>query len=116
MAAVRPAQPEPRITVSRISVIRFPTAILDDLRHQPIHPSGAASSAGRSVASLTTNSPNRVLAHANHGRVKLFASSFLNDSCMNPVPAVVSRSHRRHWRISRSSVEVMARYEMDMGQ
>src|ERR1039458_701776 len=29
MAAVSPAQPEPRITVSRISVIRFPVSILD---------------------------------------------------------------------------------------
>ena len=29
MAAVSPAQPEPRITVSRISVISFPISILD---------------------------------------------------------------------------------------
>src|SRR5271157_4380522 len=29
MAAVNPAQPEPKITVSRISVIKFPVLILD---------------------------------------------------------------------------------------
>jgi hypothetical protein len=32
MAAVSPAQPEPRITVERISVMAFPELILDALR------------------------------------------------------------------------------------
>src|SRR5580692_5993826 len=100
MAAVSPAQPEPRITVSRMSVIdRFPVHILDAAtgvatlaRPPQAQTSGAAKSAGRSAASLTTSSPNSVLAQANQGRVKLDASSFLNDSCMKPVAAVVSRS------------------------
>jgi len=35
------------------------------------------------------SSPNSVLAHANHDRVNFAASSLSNDSCMNPVPAVL---------------------------
>ena len=35
---------------------------------------------------------------------------------MKPVPAVVSRSQRRHWRISASLVDVNARYMIDIGQ
>src|ERR1039458_1727594 len=37
MAAVSPAQPEPRITVSCVSVIRFPTSILDASARPPTH-------------------------------------------------------------------------------
>lgn len=33
------------------------------------------------------SSPNKVLAHANHLRVKSDALSLLNDSCIKPVPA-----------------------------
>src|SRR6266702_47039 len=74
-----------------------------------------ASNAGRSCASFKISSPKSVFAHAHHGRVKSDALSHWNDSCMNPVPAVVSRSQRKHWRISLSSIEVSARNMIDMG-
>src|ERR1017187_2868414 len=83
--------------------------------HQPHHTSPDPISPGRSFTSFTTISPNSVFAHANHGRVNFPALSLSNDSCINPVPAVVSRSQRRHCRISCSSVEVSARYIIDIG-
>src|ERR1017187_3757925 len=81
----------------------------------PTHASAELISPGRSFTSFTTISPNSVFAHANHDRVNFAALSLSNDSCINPVPAVVSRSQRRHCLISRSSVEVNARYIIDIG-
>src|SRR5882757_6203854 len=80
------------------------------------YPLSPAKTCGRSDASLTVNSPKRVLAQANHARVNTCGSSFWKDSCIKPVPAVVLRSQRRHSRISASSVEVSARMMIDIGQ
>lgn len=67
-------------------------------------------------ARVRINSPNRVLAQANHGRVNFSGLSFRNASWINCVPAVVSRNHRKHWTISRSSLDVSACTMIDMGQ
>ncbi len=62
-------------------------------------PSSSASRWGRCSAMVKRSSPNSVLAHANQLRVKCAGLSLSKDSCMKPVPAVVERSQRRHWRI-----------------
>src|SRR6185312_839184 len=62
------------------------------------------------------NSPNIVLAQANHLRVNRDTSSVLKDSCINPVPALEAISHLRHCFISVSFELVTARIIMPRGQ
>jgi hypothetical protein len=71
---------------------------------------------GFSSARVRINSPNRVMAQANHGRVNFSGLSFRNASWMKFVPAVVSRNHRKHWTISRSLLDVSACTMIDTGQ
>jgi hypothetical protein len=73
-------------------------------------------SAGRVSARFRISSPKSELAQANQGRVYFFGSSLSKDSCINPVPAFVFRSHFTHMRISRSSVDVRARITIERGQ
>ncbi len=65
---------------------------------------------------LIISSPNNVFAHANHLRVKFFASSLWNDSCINPVSPSVSRSILMQESISFLSVLVIARMIILIGQ
>src|ERR1039458_1632046 len=62
------------------------------------------------------SSPNKVLAQANHLRVKREASLREKDSCMKPVPACVAFNIARESAISLGSRVVSARVMMPSGQ
>src|SRR5665647_1672857 len=62
------------------------------------------------------SSPNKVLAQANHERVKFFGSSLWKVSCINPVSASVATSVFRQLEISLSLLLVMASMIRLIGQ
>ena len=63
---------------------------------------------GFSLQIFKTSSPKRVLAQANHLRVKFDGSSLWKLSCINPVPPSVSRRVFTHQATSLSSALVIA--------
>ena len=71
---------------------------------------------GLSSERVRISSANRVFAQANQTRVKEFASSIQNDSCMKFVPAVVLFRVVRMLRISVSSSLVSAWMQRPIGQ
>ena len=82
-----------------------------------LHSSSTLLSSGAlpSAMSFSTSSPKSVFCQANQGRVKSEASSLLNDSWMNHMPASVFSKVRIHQRISSSSCDVKHFIMMLMG-
>ena len=65
---------------------------------------------------MIMSSAKRELAQENHLLVNFLSSVMLYDSCMKKVPAVVRASVAKQPAISSSSVDVIARMMIDIGQ